>query len=83
MKTKRFVSLVSAFVASASLVGCARDAGKTPNSAQHSDTHGLYWHANSKDSVAKMLTLWPVLTLLLMKKQSIRVAMQITCFPNC
>lgn len=29
MKTKRFVSLVSAFVASASLVGCARDAGKT------------------------------------------------------
>ncbi|HHS8407238.1 TPA: hypothetical protein ACTURQ_005282, partial [Klebsiella pneumoniae] len=53
MKTKRFVSLVSAFVASASLVGCARDAGKTPNSAQHSDTHGLYWHANSKDSVAK------------------------------
>ena len=42
MKTKRFVSLVSAFVASASLVGCARDAGKTPNSAQHSDTHGLY-----------------------------------------
>ena len=51
MKTKRFVSLVSAFVASASLVGCARDAGKTPNSAQHSDTHGLYWHANSKDSV--------------------------------
>ncbi|EFG1538757.1 hypothetical protein [Citrobacter sp. RHBSTW-00271] len=53
MKTKRFVSLVSAFVASASLVGCAGDAGKTPNSAQHSDTHGLYWHANSKDSVAK------------------------------
>ncbi|EPF7443118.1 hypothetical protein ACSTWE_004148, partial [Escherichia coli] len=53
MKNKRFVSLVSALVASASLVGCAGNAGQSPNSAQHSDTHGLYWHANAKDSVAK------------------------------
>ncbi|HCP1376224.1 TPA: hypothetical protein OCX28_002957 [Escherichia coli] len=53
MKTNNILSLVSALVASASLVGCAGDAGKSPNSAQHSDTHGLYWHANPKDSVAK------------------------------
>ncbi|MGL9585389.1 hypothetical protein [Escherichia coli] len=53
MKTNNILSLVSALVASASLVGCAGDAGKSPNFAQHSDTHGLYWHANPKDSVAK------------------------------
>lgn len=82
MKNKRFVSLVSALVASASLVGCAGNAGQSPNSAQHSDTHGLYWHANAKDSVAKMLTLWPGLTFLLMRKLFSQVVMQITSFPN-
>lgn len=53
MKTAYFLSLVSAVVASASLVGCAGNAGKTPNTAENRSVHGIYWKANPKDSVAK------------------------------
>ncbi|MGV7963796.1 hypothetical protein QPK13_22845 [Photorhabdus tasmaniensis] len=53
MKAKKYASLIAAVITGASLVGCSTEVGKSPSSAQNNTTHGVYWHANPKDSVAK------------------------------
>ncbi len=53
MKNKRFVSLVSALVASASLVGCAGNAGQSPKEGANKQVI-----SSQADSLIKISRIW-------------------------
>ncbi|NRN28372.1 hypothetical protein [Photorhabdus heterorhabditis] len=46
-------SLFASVTATLLLAGCATNVGKTPETAQYSKFHGIYWHKNPSYSVAK------------------------------
>lgn len=53
MKVSRLVSLASAIAATLVMTGCSSNVGKTPQDAQNSYSHGIYWKQDTKYSVAK------------------------------
>ncbi|MGE4843510.1 hypothetical protein [Yersinia enterocolitica] len=53
MKLNQSLSLAFVLTSSALMAGCASNVGKTPDTAQKSNSHGFYWTANPADSVAK------------------------------
>jgi len=46
-------SVLSLVAASLALAGCSSNVGTTPETAQNTNTHGMYWHMNDQHSVAK------------------------------
>jgi hypothetical protein len=53
MKLNQSLSLAFVLTSSALMAGCASNVGKSPDTAQKSNSHGIYWTANPDDSVAK------------------------------
>lgn len=47
------LSILSLVASSLILAGCSSNVGKTPQDAQYTNAHGVYWHQNAKDSIAK------------------------------
>ena len=47
------LSILSLVASSLVLSGCTSTVGMTPQDAQHTNAHGVYWHQDAKDSLAK------------------------------
>ncbi|EIC1586297.1 hypothetical protein K9692_003713 [Escherichia coli] len=53
MKVTRLVSLASTIAVAMVITGCSSNSGKTPDTSMSMYKHGVYWHQNPGDSVAK------------------------------
>lgn len=53
MKLNQSLSLAFVLLSSALMSGCSSNAGKTPDTSMSMYKHGVYWHQNPGDSVAK------------------------------